>query len=62
MEFQSNSQKLLEWLYREVEGYSRSAKHYESIQYNQDLYNFHTNSIQVLINYKLGDIGTYTET
>ena len=40
----------------------RSAKHYESIQYNQDLYNFHTNSIQVLINYKLGDTGTYTET
>ena len=30
----SNSQKLIEWLYREVEGYSRPEKHYESIQRN----------------------------
>ena len=30
----SNSQKLIEWLYWEVEGYSRPEKHYESIQYN----------------------------
>ena len=30
----SNSQKLIEWLYREVEGYSRPEKHYEPIQHN----------------------------
>jgi len=30
----SNSQKLIEWLYWEVEGYSRPEKHYESIQHN----------------------------
>ena len=28
----SNSQKLIEWLYKEVEGYSRPEKHYEPIQ------------------------------
>ena len=25
----SNLQKLIKWIYREVEGYSRSEKHYE---------------------------------
>ena len=30
----SNSQKLIEWLYWEVEGYSRPEKHYEPIQPN----------------------------
>ena len=35
----SNSQKLIEWIYREVEGYSRPEKH---CQHNEDLYSFHT--------------------
>ena len=38
----SNSQKLIEWIYRRVERYSRSEKHHEPNQNNQDLYNFHT--------------------
>ena len=38
----SNSQKLIEWIYREVEGNSRPEKHYESIQHNVNLYSFHT--------------------
>ena len=29
----SNSQKLTEWIYREVEGYSRPEKHYEPVQH-----------------------------
>ena len=37
-----NSQKLIEWVYREVEGYSRPEKHCEPIQHNSDLYSFHT--------------------
>ena len=40
----SNSQKLIEWMYREVEGYSRPEKHCGPIQHNWDLYNFHTTS------------------
>ena len=62
----SNSQKLMEWIYREVEGYSRPENHCEPIQDNYDLYNFHTrvgyNSIQVPIDYKLGGTGTYPGT
>ena len=38
----SNFQKLIEWIYREVEGYSGPEKHYEPIQRNYDFYNFHT--------------------
>ena len=38
----SNSQKLIEWLYWEVEGYSRPEKHYEPSQHKYDLYHFHT--------------------
>jgi len=30
----SNSQKLVEWTDRKVEGYSRPEKHYEPIQHN----------------------------
>ena len=30
----SNSQKPVDWIYREVEGYSRPEKHYEPIQHN----------------------------
>ena len=30
----SNSQKLIEWIYREVGGYSRPEKHYEPILHN----------------------------
>ena len=30
----SNSQKLIEWMYRDVEGYSRPEKHCEPIQHN----------------------------
>ena len=30
----SNSQKLLELIYRKVEGYSRPEKHHEPIQHN----------------------------
>ena len=30
----SNSQKLVEWIYREVEGYSKPEKHCEPIQHN----------------------------
>ena len=36
-----NSQKLIERVYRKVEGYSRPEKHHEPIQHNSDLYNFH---------------------
>ena len=40
----SNSQKLIERIDRKVEEYinSRSGKHYEPIQHNNYLYNFHT--------------------
>ena len=38
----SSSQKLTEWLYREVQGYSRPKKHYEPSQHNLGLYNSHT--------------------
>ena len=38
----SNSQKLIEWRYREVERYSGPEKHYEPVWCNWDLYNFHT--------------------
>ena len=38
----SNSQKLIEWPYGEVEGYSRPEKHYGPTQHNYDLYSFHT--------------------
>ena len=39
----SNSQQLIERIDRKVEGYinSRPGKHYEPIQHNKDLYNFH---------------------
>ena len=30
----SNSQKLIEWIYKQVEGYSRPEKHCEPIQHN----------------------------
>ena len=30
----SNIQKLIEWLYREAEGYGRPEKHHEPIQHN----------------------------
>ena len=30
----SNAQKLIEWMYRDVEGYSRPEKHCEPIQHN----------------------------
>ena len=30
----SNSQKLIEWIDRKVEGYGRPEKHYEPIQHN----------------------------
>ena len=30
----SNSQKRIEWIYREVEGYGKPGKHCESIQHN----------------------------
>ena len=30
----SNSQKLIEWISRKVEGYSRAEKHHEPIQHN----------------------------
>ena len=59
----SNSQKLIEWLYREVEGDSRPEKHHELIQ---QCYNFRTtggtNSVQVPIDYTPGDTGTYPGT
>ena len=38
----SNSQKLIEWTDRKIEGYSRPENHYEPIQHNEDLYSFHT--------------------
>jgi len=38
----SNSQKLIEWIDRKVEGYSRPEKHYQPSQHNLDLYNFQT--------------------
>ena len=42
MEFQyKNSQKLIELIDRKVEEHSRPEKHYEPIQHNSDLYNFH---------------------
>ena len=34
--------KLIEWRDRKVEGYNRPEKHYEPIQHNNDLQNFHT--------------------
>ena len=37
----SNSQKLIELVYREV-GYNRPEKHCELIQHNSDLFSFHT--------------------
>ena len=40
----ANSQKLIEWIDRKVEGYSRPEKHSKLIQHNQDLYNLHTTS------------------
>ena len=30
----SNSQKLIEWIYREIEGYNRPENHCEPIQHN----------------------------
>ena len=30
----SNPQKLIEWIYREVEGYGRLEKHHEPIQHH----------------------------
>ena len=37
-------------MYREVDGYGRPRKHYEQIQHNKDLYNFHTTvRIQILL-------------
>ena len=30
----SNFQKLIEWIYRKVEGYSKPKKHHEPIQHN----------------------------
>ena len=61
----SNSQKLIEWIYREVRRYSRPEKHYEPIQLIKIYTNFtqlDTNSIQVPIDYKLGDTETYPRT
>ena len=42
MEFPYQTQKLIEWIDKRVEGYSRPEKHHEPIQHNEDLYNFHT--------------------
>ena len=61
----SNSQKLIDWMYGKAEGWSRPEKHCEPIQCKiftifteqQD-----TNYIQVHINYKVGDTGTYPGT
>ena len=57
----SNSQKLIEWIYREVEAYSRLEKHYGPVPHNwgffliiEILY-----SIQVPIDCKPGYTGTY---
>ena len=54
----SSSQKLIKWIHRKVEGYSRPEKHYEPIQHN---YKFHTTvgykSYSSSIDYKLGDTG-----
>ena len=61
-----NSQKLIEWIDRKVEGYSNPKstmnqfnviKIYKIFTQQQD-----TNSIQVLIDYKPGDTGTYPGT
>ena len=41
MQFPVQTQKLIEWIDRKVEGYSRPEKHHEPIQHNSDLYNFH---------------------
>ena len=50
----------MEWIDRKLEGYSRPEKHCESVQHNWDLYCFtqqqDTNSIQVPIDYKPGNI------
>ena len=60
----SNSQKLIEWIYREVEGYSRPENHGEPMQHNKDLYSFVTTQIpiQVPIDCKLADTETYPGT
>ena len=42
LEFPYQTQKLIEWIDKRVEGYSRPEKHHEPIQHNEDLYNFHT--------------------
>ena len=62
----SDSQKLIEWIHREVEGYSRPEKHHNQFNITK-IYiivtqQWDTNSIQVPIDYKLGDIGTYSGT
>ena len=53
----------MEWIDRKLEGYSRPEKHCEPIQHNWDLYYFtqqqDTNSIQVPIDYKPGNITCY---
>ena len=38
----SNSQKLIEWIYRKVEEYRKPEKLCEPTQHNEDLYNLHT--------------------
>ena len=62
----SNSQKLIEWIDRKVEGYNRSEKHYEQLNIIKIYTNFtqqqDTNSIQVPTNYKPGDTVTYPGT
>ena len=62
----SNSQKLIEWLYWEVEGYSRPEKHYEPFNIIKIYIIFtqqqDTNSTQVPIDEKPGDTGTYPGT
>ena len=57
----SNSQKLIEWICKEIERYSRPEKHYEQFSIIK-IYTIFTqqkdiNSIQVPIDYKLRDTG-----
>ena len=51
-----NCQKLIEGTDRKAEGYSRPEKHHETTIFTQQE---DTNSIQVPIDYKLEDTGTY---
>ena len=51
-------------MYREVEEDSRPEKHYEPIQHDEDLYNFHTTVGYKFSSssHKLGDTGTHPGT